>query len=55
MTYYNHEELKEKIAKQWDVTELLDALGLTMFELVELLSNQIEENKEELESMLDED
>lgn len=49
---YDLEELKELIAKKWSVEELLDALGWDMFDLVDALSEKINENKEDLESLL---
>ena len=52
MKYHNLEELKDKIAKEWGVEELLDALGMDMFDLVESLSESIEENADKLESLL---
>lgn len=52
MNYHNLEELKEKIAKEWGVEELLDALDMDMFDLVEMLSDTIEENADKLESLL---
>lgn len=50
--YHDLNELKEKIAKEWSVEQLLDALGWDMFDLVEAIKDQIDENKEELEALL---
>lgn len=52
MHYHNLEELKEKIAKEWGVEELLDALDMDMFNLVDALSDIIEDNADKLESLL---
>jgi hypothetical protein len=42
------QELKYLIASRLDVTEFLDILGWTMFDLVEVLDEHIEEKFEEL-------
>jgi hypothetical protein len=42
------QELKFLIASRLDVTEFLDILGWTMFDLVEYLDEAIEEKFEEL-------
>jgi hypothetical protein len=42
------DELKLLIATKLDVTEFLDILGMTMFELVEALEPAIQENYQEL-------
>ena len=42
------DELKFAITKQLDELELLDILGITIHELVDLLEEQIAENKTEL-------
>jgi hypothetical protein len=47
------EDIKFLIASRLDVTEFLDILGWTMFDLVEALEEQIEENFEELLKAVD--
>lgn len=42
------DELKFVIARKLDVDEFLDIIGFTMFELVEALGDEIEQNFEEL-------
>jgi len=42
------EELKMLIASKLDVTEFLDIIGYTMFDLVEVLEEEIQNNKQEL-------
>lgn len=42
------EELKQRMAEQLEECELIDKLGLTTFDLVELLSERIEERYEKL-------
>jgi hypothetical protein len=42
------DELKLLIATKLDVTEFLDLIGYDMFDLVEALSDEIEENYQEL-------
>lgn len=46
------EELKLRIASQFDPVDLLDLLSFTMYDLVEALKEQIEESREELEREL---
>ena len=46
------QDLKERIAKQMDVTQFLDLLGYTMFDLVEHLAETINENAEVFEEAL---
>jgi hypothetical protein len=41
-------ELKELIASKLDVTEFLDIIGFTMWELVEVLESEIDQNREAL-------
>lgn len=48
------DELKILIASKLDVDEFLDVIGFTMFDLVEVLHDQIEENFEELLKACDE-
>ena len=48
------DELKLLIASKLDVTEFLDIIGYTMFELVEALDEAIEENFHELCKACDE-
>jgi hypothetical protein len=43
-----NEELKLLIASKLDVVEFLDLLGYTMYELVEALEDEIDENRQEL-------
>jgi hypothetical protein len=43
------EELKARIVAILDVTEFLDILGYDLSDLVEVLEEQIEENKQEFE------
>jgi hypothetical protein len=47
-----NDELKERIVKGLDELELLDALGLDITDLVEILEEQIEENRQELERLV---
>lgn len=42
------DELKCLIASKLDVAEFLDIIGYTLFDLVEVLENEIDENYEEL-------
>jgi hypothetical protein len=44
---FNIEELKEKIAAQLSVEEVLDLLDYTLFDLVELLEDDIEKRRKE--------
>jgi len=46
------EELKALIVSKMDELELLDILGIDMDELVNLLEEQIEENRQELYAVL---
>jgi len=46
------EDLKLSIAKRLDVDQLLDILGFTMFDLVEVLAEHINENAELFEEIL---
>ena len=46
------QDLKERIAKQLDVTQFLDLLGYTMFDLVEELEDVINENADVFEEAL---
>ncbi len=46
------EELKLRIAKQLDVTQLLDILGYDMFDLVDILEDDINRNADEFEDVL---
>lgn len=48
----NLAELKFTITKKMDELELLDILGITIHELVDLLEEQIAENKTELTEAL---
>jgi hypothetical protein len=43
------QSLKELIAAKLDVMEFLDIIGYSMYELVDVLEEEIEENSEELE------
>lgn len=52
MTKSELEELKHRIATEMDVTEFLDILGFTMFDLVDVLEEFIRENQEEFEQQL---
>lgn len=45
-------DLQDRIAKQLDVSEFLDLLGYTMFDLVEVLAETINENAEMFEEAL---
>lgn len=45
-------DLQDRIAKQLDVSEFLDLLGYTMFDLVEVLAETINENAELFEEAL---
>lgn len=47
-----NDELKQRIVACLDEVELLDALGLDIGDLVELLEEQIEENRQELERLV---
>lgn len=47
------EELKQRLRAQFDETMLLDALGLDINDLVELLEDQIAEHYEELSAQLE--
>jgi len=51
----NHslEELKELLASTLDIEEFLDLLELDMNDLVEICSDHIEENQEEIEERYD--
>jgi hypothetical protein len=42
------EELKLLVASKLDVNEFLDIIGYDMFDLVEALSDEVEENHQEL-------
>lgn len=46
------EELKLRVAKQMDVTQLLDILGFDMHDLVDILEDYINENAGEFEAVL---
>lgn len=46
------EELKLRIAKQMDVSQLLDILGFDMYDLVDILEDHINENSPEFEEVL---
>lgn len=46
------DDLIERITKQLDPLELLDILGFDMYDLVVLLKEEIEENRQELERAL---
>ncbi len=46
------EELKLRIAKQMDVTQLLDILGFDMYELVDILEDYINQEAESFEEVL---
>jgi hypothetical protein len=48
------DELKLLIASQLDVAEFLDVLGFDMFDLVEVLEEQIDENFQALRKACDE-
>lgn len=41
-------ELKERLAGQFSELELLDALGIDIFELVDILEEQIQDNFDDL-------
>lgn len=43
-----NEELKELIASKLDVYEFLDLINFTMYDLVEVLGDVIDENREAL-------
>jgi glutamine phosphoribosylpyrophosphate amidotransferase len=47
------DELKELIAARLSVEEMLDILGWDMYDLVEALHDEIEENKEEFLSAVE--
>jgi len=47
----NIEELKEQIVSRFDESGLLDFLEIDMWELVELLEEQIKEKQVELEEV----
>lgn len=49
----NLDDLKLLIASKLDVAEFLDIIGYTMFDLVEVLTDEINENKQELERACD--
>jgi len=46
------EELKLRIAKEMDVLQFLDVLGFDMFDLVDILEEEIEGSKEDFERVL---
>lgn len=46
------EELKLRVAKQMDVTQVLDILGFDMHDLVDILEDYINEQAEDFESVL---
>lgn len=46
------EELKKAVADYFDIEQLLDLLGLQTEDVVELLSDKIEENADMLEDYL---
>ena len=50
-----NEELKALIVAKLDEMELLDLLGLTIHDLVDILEEQIEEAKQEFQSALGRD
>jgi hypothetical protein len=50
--YHNLEELKDCISKQLSIEEILDLLGWDIADLVEKLSDEIEENQEAFEKAL---
>ena len=47
----NIEELKEQIVNKFDETSLLDFLEIDMWELVEILEEQIKEKRVEFEEV----
>lgn len=49
------EELKQLIATRLSLEEFLDILGWGMFDLVEILEEEIEENQPEFERAVGED
>ena len=46
------EELKLRVAKQMDVTQVLDILGFDMHDLVDILEDHINELADEFEDVL---
>lgn len=46
----NIKELKELVSRCLEIDELLDILGLDMFDLVDILENEIRECGDELEA-----
>jgi hypothetical protein len=49
LTYHNIEELKELIAAKLTIDEIMDIMCLEIYELLEMLSEEVEEHKEEFE------
>jgi hypothetical protein len=52
VTYHNLEELKELIASELDVDQILDILGWGTWELVEALTDEIRENRDDFEDAI---
>lgn len=46
------QDLQQRIALQLDVTQFLDLLGYTMFDLVEIMAETINENADVFEDAL---
>jgi hypothetical protein len=46
------EELKLRVAKQMDVTQVLDILGFDMHDLVDILEDYINEQAQDFEEVL---